>query len=208
MAERLGAADGTVRRTAASARHAVLAFDHVAHGAAPASQASLPVMIRTVEQIINAVPRPVGVIGHSLVPPRSRRSSALVAASSPPSNCTTERPTPVLMALARMLKAPGRLMLPIQRAAERIAKVEMKRLVADTWTVRRIRAPLLIVPTWMTGKFRLRTATPIRRVANACTRTDGLGHRRILRDMHVVDRRLTSSRFASRCRAQQLLIAA
>ncbi|HVE89121.1 MAG TPA: hypothetical protein VNA44_05415 [Burkholderiaceae bacterium] len=36
-------------------------------------------------------------------------------------------------------------MLPIQQAAERIAGVEFKWLVADAWNVRRIRTPLFVI---------------------------------------------------------------
>ena len=169
---------------------AVLAFDHVAHGASAGKQSSFPVMIRTVEQIINAVPKPVGVIGHSLgaaavaaVLASSRRESLASVLIAPPSD-----PRPYLMALARMLKAPSRLMLPIQQAAERIAGVELKKLVADAWTVRRIRAPLLIVhdvgdrEVPISNGYAYTLASRTRVLA-----TDGLGHRRILRDVHVVD---------------------
>lgn len=191
---------------------AVLAFDHVAHGASAGKQSSLPVMIRTVEQIIKAVPRPVGLIGHSLgaaavaaVLASSRRESLVSVLIAPPSD-----PRPYLMGLARMLKAPKRLMLPIQQAAERIAKVELRKLVADAWTVRRIRAPLLIVhdvgdrEVPITNGYAYTLATQTRVLA-----TDGLGHRRILRDAHVVE--AATDFIAARQRMpskQEMLIAA
>ena len=87
-----------------------------------------------------------------------------------------------------MLGAPGKLTLPIQQAAERIAGVEFKRLVADRWTVHRIRTPLLIVhdvgdqEVPISNGYAYTMASRTRVLA-----TDGLGHKRILRDLHVVD---------------------
>ena len=168
---------------------AVLAFDHVGHGASTGKQSSLPVMIRTVEQIFNTLPKPVGAIGHSLgaaavaaVLSSTRREALPSVLIAPPSD-----PRPYLTALARMLKAPKRVMLRIQEAAERIAKVELKKLVADAWTVRRIRAPLLIVHD--VGDKEVPIANGYAYTLASRTRvlaTDGLGHRRILRDVHVV----------------------
>lgn len=168
---------------------AVLSFDHVAHGASAGSQSSLPVMIRTVEHVLNTVPNAVGVIAHSLgaaavasVLASSRRDLRAAVLIAPPSD-----PRPYLALLARMLGAPGKLTLPIQQAAERIAGVEFKRLVADRWTVHRIRTPLLIVhdvgdqEVPISNGYAYTMASRTRVLA-----TDGLGHRRILRDLHVL----------------------
>lgn len=169
---------------------AVLAFDHVAHGASPGHRSSLPLIIRTVEHMLRVVPKPVGVIAHSLgaaavasVLASSRRELPAAVLIAPPSD-----PRPYLSMLARMLGAPQRLTLPTQQAAERIAGVEFRRLVADPWTVRRIRAPLLIVhdvndeEVPISNGYAYTLASRTRVLA-----TDGLGHRRILRDLHVID---------------------
>ena len=169
---------------------AVLAFDHVAHGASAGTRSSLPLMTRTVEHVLKAVPNAVGVIAHSLggaavasVLASSRRDLRAAVLIAPPSD-----PRPYLALLARMLGVPRKLMLPIQQAAERIAGVEFKRLVADRWTVHRIRTPLLIVhdvgdeEVPISNGYAYTMASRTRLLA-----TDGLGHRRILRDLHVVD---------------------
>ena len=169
---------------------AVLAFDHVAHGASAGNRSSLPVMIRTVEHVLNTVPNAVGVIAHSLgaaavasVLASSHRDLRAAVLIAPPSD-----PRPYLALLARTLGAPEKLKLPIQQAAERIAGVEFKRLVADRWTVHRIRTPLLIVhdvgdqEVPISNGYAYTMASRTRVLA-----TDGLGHRRILRDLHVVD---------------------
>ncbi|HYM47567.1 MAG TPA: alpha/beta fold hydrolase [Burkholderiaceae bacterium] len=169
---------------------AVLAFDHVAHGTSDGRRSSLPAMIRTVEHIFAELPNVVGVIAHSLgaaavasVLASSRRELRAAVLIAPPSD-----PRPYLTMLARMLGAPQKLMLPIQQAAERIAGVEFKRLVADPWTVRRIRTPLMIVhdigddEVPISNGYAYTMGMQARMLA-----TDGLGHRRILRDLHVVD---------------------
>lgn len=169
---------------------AVLAFDHVAHGASAGNRSSLPVMIRTVEHLFGAVPNLVGLIAHSLgaaaaasVLASSRRELQAAVLIAPPSD-----PRPYLTMLARMMGAPKKLMPPIQQAAERFAGVEFKRLVADPWTVRRIRTPLMIVhdvnddEVPISNGYAYATGPRTRLLA-----TDGLGHRRILRDLHVVD---------------------
>ena len=168
---------------------AVVAFDHVAHGASAGNRSSLPVMLRTVEHVLNTVPNAVGVIAHSLgaaavasVLASSRRDLRAAVLIAPPSD-----PRPYLALLAHMLGAPEKLTLPIQRAAERIAGVEFKRLVADRWTVHRIRTPLFIVhdvgdkEVPISDGYAYTMASRTRVLA-----TDGLGHRRILRDLHVV----------------------
>ena len=169
---------------------AVVAFDHVAHGSSAGNRSSLPVMIRTVEHVLNTVPNAVGVIAHSLgaaavasVLASTRRDLRAAVLIAPPSD-----PRPYLAQLARMLGAPEKLTLPIQQAAERIAGVEFKRLVADRWTVHRIRTPLFVVhdvgdrEVPISNGYAYTMASRTRVLA-----TDGLGHRRILRDLHVVD---------------------
>ena len=169
---------------------AVFTFDHVAHGASAGHRSSLPAMIRTVEDIFAELPNAVGVIAHSLgaaavasVLASSRRELRGAVLIAPPSD-----PRPYLTMLARMMGAPRELMLPIQQAAERIAGVEFKRLLADPWTVRRIRTPLMVmhdvgddeVP--ISNGYAYTMGSRVRMLA-----TDSLGHRRILRDLHVVD---------------------
>jgi pimeloyl-ACP methyl ester carboxylesterase len=46
--------------------YAVLAFDHIAHGASAGEQATLPMMIRSVRAVLDEVRSPAGVIAHSL----------------------------------------------------------------------------------------------------------------------------------------------
>ncbi|MEO8186811.1 MAG: alpha/beta fold hydrolase [Burkholderiaceae bacterium] len=169
---------------------AVLAFDHVGHGASAGTRSSLPLMIRTVQYMFDAVPNAIGVIAHSLgaaavasILASSRRDLRAAVLVAPPSD-----PRPYLAMLARSLGAPGMLTEPIQRAAERIAGVEFKRFVADRWTVHRIWTPLLIVhdvgdqEVPISNGYAYTMASRTRVLA-----TDGLGHRRILRDLHVLD---------------------
>ena len=169
---------------------AVLAFDHIGHGASSGDRSSLPVIIRTVDHVLKGVPDPAGVIAHSiggaavasvLASSRSKLSAAVLIA--PPSD-----PRPFLMNLARMLGAPETLLLSIQQAAERMAGVEFKRLVADPWNVRRIRTPLFVIHD--VGDEEVPISNGYAYTLDSRTRllaTDGLGHRRILRDLHVVE---------------------
>ncbi len=169
---------------------AVLTFDHIAHGASPGNRASLPVMIRSLERILGAVPHPAGIIAHSLgaaavasLLASSRRELQAAVLIAPPSD-----PRPYLTMLARMMGAPAKLMSPIQQSAERIAGLEFKRLVADPWLVRRIRTPLMVVhdvdddEVPISNGYAYTIGSRTRVLA-----TDGLGHRRILRDLHVID---------------------
>ncbi len=169
---------------------AVLAFDHVAHGASAGSRSSLPVMIRTVDRALGSVSNLVGIIAHSLgaaaaasILASTRRELAAAVLIAPPSD-----PRPYLVKLARMLGAPRKLISVVQQAAERIAGVEFKRLVADAWTIRRIRTPLLVVhdvnddEVPISNGYAYTLGSQTRVLA-----TDGLGHRRILRDLHVID---------------------
>ena len=169
---------------------AVLAFDHVAHGASTGTQSSLPLMTRTLQQVLDSLQNPAGIIAHSLgaaagasLLASSRRELPAAVLIAPPSD-----PRPYLTLLARMLGAPSKLHQMIQRAAERIAGVEFKRLVADRWTVYRIRTPLLIVhdvedkEVPISNGYAYTAASRTRVLA-----TDGLGHRRILRDRHVLE---------------------
>ena len=169
---------------------AVLAFDHVAHGASEGAQSSLPVMTRTIHRVLDAVPNPMGLIAHSLgaaavasMLASSRRELPAAVLIAPPSD-----PRPYLAHAARALGAPAKLLSEIQQAAEHIAGIEFKRLVADRWTVRRIRTPLLIVhdvddaEVPISNGYAYTIASRTRVLA-----TDGLGHRRILRDLHVLD---------------------
>jgi len=190
---------------------AVVAFDHVAHGASAGRRSSLPAMIRTVEHVFSSVPSLVGVIAHSLgaaaaasVLASSRRELQGAVLIAPPSD-----PRPYLAMLARMLGAPNALTPQIEQAAARIAGVELKRLVADAWTVRRIRTPLMIVhdvddpEVPISNGYAYTTGSRARVLA-----TDGLGHRRILRDLHVVDQAAGFIAQRQPMREQRSLIAA
>jgi pimeloyl-ACP methyl ester carboxylesterase len=169
---------------------AVLAFDHVAHGRSDGETTSLPAMIRSTAKVMNDTPNLVGGIAHSLgaaalasVLSSSRRQLAGAVLIAPPSD-----PRPYLFALARMLGAPERLLPSIQQQAEATAGIAMERLVMQPWLARRIRTPLLVahdvgdddVP--IAQGYAYTMGTGARLIA-----TDGLGHRRILRDRHVVD---------------------
>jgi pimeloyl-ACP methyl ester carboxylesterase len=169
---------------------AVLAFDHVAHGRSDGQMTSLPAMIRSTEKLMAETPNLVGGIAHSLgaaalasALSSSRRPLAGAVLLAPPAD-----PRPYLFHLARMLGAPERLLPAIQQQAESTAGVPMERLVMQPWIARRIRTPLLIahdvadeeVP--IAHGYAYTMGTGARLIA-----TDGLGHRRILRDRHVVD---------------------
>ena len=169
---------------------AVLAIDHLAHGASSGSRSSLPQMVRTLEHVLETLPHPAGVIAHSLgaaataaVLASTRRELRAAVLIAPPSD-----PRPYLARLAQMLGAPRSLLSSVQGAAERIAGIQFDRLVADSAQVQRIRTPLLIVHDVNDAEVPIAngyayTAAPKVRVIA----TDGLGHRRILRDLHVVD---------------------
>ncbi len=190
---------------------AVVAFDHVAHGASAGNRSSLPAMIRTVEYVSSEVPNLVGVIAHSLgaaavasVLASSRRELQGAVLIAPPSD-----PRPYLAMLARMLGAPKALMPQIEQAAGHIAGVELKRLVADPWTVRRIRTPLLIVHDVDDGEVPISNGYAYTMGSRArVLATDGLGHRRILRDLHVVDQAAGFISQRQPIREQRSLIAA
>jgi pimeloyl-ACP methyl ester carboxylesterase len=169
---------------------AVLAFDHVAHGRSDGDTTSLPVMIRSTQAIAETTPHLVGAIAHSLgaaavasVLSSSRRELTGAVLLAPPSD-----PRPYLFGMARTIGAPERLLPAIQAQAEATAGVAFTRLVMQPWLARRIRTPLLIahdvddrdVP--IAHGYAYTAGTRARLLA-----TDGLGHRRILRDRHVVD---------------------
>jgi pimeloyl-ACP methyl ester carboxylesterase len=168
---------------------AVIAFDHLAHGASAGNRSSLPVMIRTLQHVFSEVPNLVGVIAHSLgaaatasVLASSRRELHGAVLIAPPSD-----PRPYLTRLARMMGAPKALTPQIEQAAGHMAGVELKRLVADPWTVRRIRTPLMIVHDVDDGEVPISNGYAYTMGSRArVLATDGLGHRRILRDLHVV----------------------
>jgi pimeloyl-ACP methyl ester carboxylesterase len=190
---------------------AVVAFDHVAHGASAGNRSSLPAMIRTVEHVFSDVPNLVGVIAHSLgaaavasVLASSRRELQGAVLIAPPSD-----PRPYLAMLARMMGAPKALTPQIEQAAAHIAGVELKRLVADPWTVRRIRTPLLIVHDVDDGEVPISNGYAYTMGSRArVLATDGLGHRRILRDLHVVDQAAGFISQRQPVREQRSLIAA
>jgi pimeloyl-ACP methyl ester carboxylesterase len=190
---------------------AVVAFDHVAHGASAGSRSSLPAMIRTVQHVFSSVPSLVGVIAHSLgaaavasVLASSRRELQGAVLIAPPSD-----PRPYLAMLARMMGAPRALTPQIEQAAGHIAGVELKRLVADAWTMRRIRTPLLIVHDVNDGEVPISNGYAYTMGSRArVLATDGLGHRRILRDLHVVDQAAGFISQRQPMREQRSLIAA
>lgn len=190
---------------------AIVAFDHVAHGASTGNRSSLPAMIRTVEHVFGEVPNLVGVIAHSLgaaavasVLASSRRELQGAVLIAPPSD-----PRPYLAMLARMLGAPKALMPQIEQAAGHIAGVELKRMVADAWTVRRIRTPLLIVHDVDDGEVPISNGYAYTMGSRArVLATDGLGHRRILRDLHVVEQAAGFISPRQPIREQRSLIAA
>ncbi len=180
--------------------YAVLAFDHVAHGLSDGERTTLPSMIRSVERVLAEVSNVAAVVAHSLgaaavasVLSSTRRELDGAVLIAPPSD-----PRPYLRMLARMLGAPKHLMPHIQEAAERTAGVPFARLVADPWLARRVRTPLMIVhdvtdeEVPIANGYVYANATQARVLV-----TDGLGHRRILRDLHVVE---TASNFFARRR--------
>jgi pimeloyl-ACP methyl ester carboxylesterase len=188
---------------------AVLAFDHVAHGRSDGDMTSLPAMIRSTGIVMEQTPGLVGAVAHSLgaaalasVLASTRRQLAGAVLIAPPAD-----PRPYLFGLARMLGAPERLLPAIQRQAEAMAGIAMERLVMQPWLARRIRTPLLVahdvgdddVP--IAHGYAYTMGTGARLIA-----TDGLGHRRILRDRHVVE---SATNFATRgVRTGRLALAA
>ena len=170
--------------------YAVLAFDHVAHGASPGDQATLPIMIRTVSALLDEVHHPVGVISHSLGAaavaavlaeyPETVPAAVLIA---PPTD-----PRPFLRWVARGLGAPDTLLDDVQREAEAHAGVPMAELVADEAFARRLTTPLLVVHDTKDAEVPITNGHVYARAPYArLLVTDGLGHRRVLRDLHVVD---------------------
>ena len=170
--------------------YAVLAFDHVAHGASAGEQATLPMMIRSVRALLRDVRRPAGVIAHSLgaaaVAGVLAEAPALAPAAvliAPPTD-----PRPFLRWIARALGTPDTLLDDVQREAEATAGVPMSQLVADHAFARRIATPLLIVHDAKDAEVPITNGHVYAQAPNArLLVTDGLGHRRILRDLHVVD---------------------
>jgi pimeloyl-ACP methyl ester carboxylesterase len=169
--------------------YAVLAFDHVAHGESPGQQASLPVMIRSVKAMLNRLRNPAGAIAHSLgaaaVAGVLARDAAAVPAAvliAPPTD-----PRPYLRWVARGLGAPDTLLDAVQREAEVVAGVPLD-LVADQEFARRIHTPLLIVHDIADNEVPIANGHIYANAPHArMLVTDGLGHRRLLRDLHVLD---------------------
>jgi pimeloyl-ACP methyl ester carboxylesterase len=169
---------------------AVLAFDHVAHGASAGARATLPMMIRSIRTLLSGPQHPAAVIAHSLgaaaVAGVLAESSAAAPAAvliAPPTD-----PRPFLRWVSRMHGAPDELLDEVQRAAEAIAGVPMSSLVADAALVGRIAAPLLVAHDARDDEVPIGNGELYARAAGArLLVTHGLGHRRILRDRHVVD---------------------
>jgi pimeloyl-ACP methyl ester carboxylesterase len=170
--------------------YAVLAFDHVAHGESPGQQASLPVMIRSVQAMLNRLRHPAGAIAHSLgaaavAAVLERDAGALPAAVliAPPTD-----PRPYLRWVARGLGAPDTLLDAVQREAGAVAGVPLEDLVADQEFARRIHTPLLIVHDVADNEVPIANGHIYANAPHArMLVTDGLGHRRLLRDLHVLD---------------------
>jgi pimeloyl-ACP methyl ester carboxylesterase len=173
-----------------AAGYAVLAFDHVAHGESPGQQASLPVMIRSVQAMLNRLRHPAGAIAHSLGAAAvagvlARNPAALPAAVliAPPTD-----PRPYLRWVARGLGAPDTLLDAVQREAGVAAGVPLEELVADQEFARRIHTPLLIVHDIADNEVPIANGHIYANAPHArMLVTDGLGHRRLLRDLHVLD---------------------
>ncbi len=186
----------------------MLAFDHVAHGASPGELTTLPVMVRSVQAMLARLRRPAGVIAHSLgaaaVARVLVRSSAAVPAAvliAPPTD-----PRPFLRWVARTLGAPDTLLDDVQREAEAAAGVPLEQLVADSAFARRIHTPLLVVHDSGDNEVPIAHGHVYAQAPHArLLVTDGLGHRRVLRDLHVVD---ASVGFIAERRAAALQLAA
>ena len=170
--------------------YAVLAFDHVAHGASAGEQATLPIMMRSVAALLDGMHHPAGIISHSLGAaavagvladvPDAVPAAVLIA---PPTD-----PRPFLRWVARGLGAPDTLLDDVQREAEAHAGVPMADLVADVPFARRLSTPLLVVHDTKDADVPIANGHVYAQAPNArLLVTDGLGHRRILRDLHVVD---------------------
>ena len=146
-------------------------------------------MIRSVLALLDDVHHPVGFIAHSLG--AAAVASVLAQSGSgvpavlvaPPTD-----PRPYLRWVARAFGAPDALLDDVQREAEVHAGVPMAQLVADVDFARRIAAPLLVVHDAKDAEVPITNGHVYARAPNArLLVTDGLGHRRILRDLHVVD---------------------
>jgi pimeloyl-ACP methyl ester carboxylesterase len=169
--------------------YAVIAFDHVAHGASIGVQASLPIMIRSVRAMLQRLRQPAGAIAHSLgaaavatvmvSDPHLVRAAVLIA---PPTD-----PRPYLRLVARGLGAPDALLDSVQREAETTAGVPLASLVVDETFAREIEQPLLIVHDVNDAEVAISNGRIYAQAPRArMLATDGLGHRRIIGDPHVV----------------------
>ncbi|HTN49004.1 MAG TPA: alpha/beta fold hydrolase [Burkholderiaceae bacterium] len=170
--------------------YAVLAFDHVAHGASIGEQATLPIMIRSVQAMLRRVPHPAGAIAHSLgaaavAAAMANDADAVPAAVliAPPTD-----PRPYLRFVARGLGAPDVLLDDVQREAETTAGVPLAALVFDHEFARRLERPLLVVHDSEDTEVSIAHGRVYAKARQArLLATSGLGHRRILRDPHVVE---------------------
>jgi pimeloyl-ACP methyl ester carboxylesterase len=187
---------------------AVLAFDHVAHGASDGTMTSLPVMIRTTERLLAVTPHVVSGVAHSLgaaalAATLATKRHELVGAVliAPPAD-----PRPYLTGLARMLGAPEEMLPKVQQAAESFAGTPFERLVMRSWLARQIRTPLLVAHDVEDREVPI--AHGYAYTGNSGARmiaTHGLGHTRILRDRHIVD---SAVNFVTRRRTAYLALAA
>lgn len=173
-----------------AAGYAVLAFDHVAHGESPGEQATLPVMMRGVQAMLGRTRHCAGVIAHSLgaaavagVLERDPGAAPAAVLIAPPTD-----PRPFLRWVARGLGAPDALLADVQREAEVAAGVPLAQLAADAAFARRIATPLLIVHDAGDREVPIANGHVYAHAPRArMLVTDGLGHRRVLRDLHVVE---------------------
>jgi pimeloyl-ACP methyl ester carboxylesterase len=169
--------------------YAVVAFDHVAHGASIGAQASLPIMVRSVRAMLQRLRQPAGAIAHSL----GAAAVAGVMVSDPhlvPAAVLIAPPTdprPYLRLVARGLGAPDTLLESVQREAETTVGVPFASLVVDESFARQIEQPLLIVHDVNDAEVAISNGRIYAQAPQArMLATDGLGHRRIISDPHVV----------------------
>jgi len=169
--------------------YAVVAFDHIAHGASIGDQATLPIMIRSVRAMLQRLRQPAGAIAHSL----GAAAVAGVMVSDPdlvPAAVLIAPPTdprPYLRWVARGLGAPDTLLDSVQREAETTAGVPLASLAVDESFVQQIEQPLLVVHDVNDTEVAIANGRVYAQAPQArMLATDGLGHRRIIGDPHVV----------------------
>lgn len=170
-----------------AAGFSVVAVDAPAHGESPGWSSSIPAFATAMSRVAEAVGPLHGVLGHSMGGAAYSLAASRGLATrravfvGPPSDAAVW-----LADFARWLELPAPAVRALEARAEALAGERLDRL-NSTWLGPRLEAPLLVIHDRGDKEVPLAEGERVAREATAGRLhvTEGLGHRRILRDPGV-----------------------